>query len=151
MKKDHPRTNKTGNAVCGRDPRRKRRGTVLVEFALSFTAFLLITMVGIMDFGRAFWAYNVLAHASHEAARYAIVHGEDSFSPATETDILNVVRAQAPFLGSGVTVAVTWESAAMSPGTAVRIQADYTFVPVIISLLVPSIDLSSTAQMVITN
>ena len=151
MKKDYPGTKETGNGVRGGGRGRKRRGAVLVEFILSFTAFFFITMVGIMDFGRAFWAYNVLAHASHEAARYAIVHGEDSLSTATETDILNVVRAQAPFLGSGVTVAVTWESDAKSPGTAVRIQADYAFEPVMISLLVPSIDLSSTSQMVITN
>ena len=109
MQKHHPRTNKTGNEVGDNDRGRKRRGGVLVEFILSFTTFFLITMVGIMDFGRALWVNNVLAHASHEAARYAIVHGADSISPATEADILDVVRAQSPFLGSDVTVSVTWE------------------------------------------
>ena len=55
MQKHHPRTNKTGNEVGDNDRGRKRRGVVLVEFILSFTTFFLITMVGIMDFGRALW------------------------------------------------------------------------------------------------
>ena len=84
-----PRNDRTGNPLRDNDRRRKDRGAVLMEFVFSFILFLLVTLVGVMDLGRAIWAHNVLAHASHEAARYAIVRGGDSLSPATESSIVN--------------------------------------------------------------
>ena len=146
----NPRNEGAGNPVRGSHPRRKERGSVLVEFVLSFLLFFLVTLVGIMDLGQGIWAHNVLAHASHEAARFAIVRGADSLSPATESDIRDFVRSRTTFLdSSSVNVSVTW-TPDTSPGSTVEIQASYTFEPLIATFL-PDIPLSSTAQMVITN
>ena len=146
----NPRNEGAGNPVRDNHRRRKDRGAVLVEFVFSFLLFLLVTLVGIMDLGQGIWAHNVLAHASHEAARFAIVRGADSLSPATENDIRDYLRSKAPFLDSNsVNVSVTWDPDT-SPGSTVEIQASYTFEP-LVALFLPDIPLSSTSQMVITN
>lgn len=48
------------------------RGQSLVEFALILPIFVLI-LVGILDFGRAVYAFNTLNNAAREGARLAIV------------------------------------------------------------------------------
>ena len=147
----NPRNEGAGNPVRDSHRRRKDRGNILVEFVLCFLLFFMVTLVGIMDLGQAIWAHNVLAHASHEAARFAIVRGADSLSPATESDIRDFVRSRTTFLdSSSVNVSVTWDPTDKSPGGTVEIQASYTFEPLIATFL-PDIPLSSTAQMVITN
>jgi Flp pilus assembly protein TadG len=52
--------------------RRKGRGQSLVEFGLILPVFLLIVF-GIIDFGRAVFAYSTLNSAAREAARVAVV------------------------------------------------------------------------------
>lgn len=48
-------------------------GQALVEFALS--AVLLLTLVfGVIEFGRAIYAYSVVANTAREAARFLAVH-----------------------------------------------------------------------------
>ena len=129
--------------------RRRQRGAAMIEFALSWMTFFLVAIVGIMDFGRAIWAYNVLAHASHEGVRYAIVRGGDSLTPATQSDVRDFVRSRALFLeSSSVQVNVTWEPD-NSPGNVVQIQTQHTFEP-LMAFMLADITLSSTARMVIT-
>lgn len=53
--------------------RREARGQTLVEFALILPIFILL-LVGIVDFGRAIYAYNTISNASREAVRVAIVN-----------------------------------------------------------------------------
>ena len=50
----------------------RNRGQALAEFALVFPVFFLLLM-GILDFGRAIYAYNTLSNASRAAVRVAIV------------------------------------------------------------------------------
>ena len=127
----------------------RRRGHVLLEFALTWTVFLLVTVVGIMDFGRGIWAYNVLAHSSHEGVRYAIVHGAESATPATAADIQTFVRSRATFLDpSSVQVNVTW-APDNSPRSLVEVETRHTFQP-LMGFMLPDIPLSSTATMMIT-
>ena len=52
--------------------RRRGRGQSLVEFALILPIFLLF-IFGILDLGRAVYAYHTLNNAAREAARVAIV------------------------------------------------------------------------------
>lgn len=49
-----------------------RRGQSLTEFALILPVFLLV-LVGLLDIGRAIYAYNTVANAARTAARVAIV------------------------------------------------------------------------------
>lgn len=48
------------------------RGQTLAEFALVLPVLLLV-MMGILDFGRAVFAYNTLSNAARDGARVAIV------------------------------------------------------------------------------
>jgi hypothetical protein len=52
--------------------RRRASGQSLAEFALVLPVLLLLFM-GILDFGRAVYAYNTLSNAAREGARVAIV------------------------------------------------------------------------------
>jgi len=47
----------------------------MLEFALSFLAFLILLM-GVFEVGRAMWTYHTLAGSAKRAARYMIVRGE---------------------------------------------------------------------------
>jgi Flp pilus assembly protein TadG len=53
--------------------RRRRRGQALVEFALVLPVLLLI-LFGIVDFGRAIYAFNAVSNAAREGGRTAIVN-----------------------------------------------------------------------------
>jgi len=56
----------------GRSRHGARRGQALVETALALPLILLV-LLGIVDFGRAVYAYNTMSNAAREAARIAIV------------------------------------------------------------------------------
>ena len=142
-------TNPSSRRALRRDRTERRRGAAIIEFAFAWITFFLVAVVGIMDFGRGIWAYNALAHASHEAVRYAIVRGGDSLTPATETTIRDFVHSRIVMLNpSSVEVNVSWEDD-NSPGNVVQIQASHTFEP-LMGFMLPDIELSSTARMVIT-
>ena len=59
--------------MIGRVRRPKERGQGLVEFALVFPVFILL-LFGILDLGRAVYAYNTIGDAAREGARVAIVN-----------------------------------------------------------------------------
>ena len=56
--------------------RRGEAGQSLLEFALVLPVFLVM-LFGILDIGRVVWAYDAMANAAREAARYASVHGDN--------------------------------------------------------------------------
>ena len=53
--------------------RRARRGVSALEFALAFPI-LILTVLGTVDFGRAFWTRSTLQTATEDAGRYAMTH-----------------------------------------------------------------------------
>jgi Flp pilus assembly protein TadG len=69
------------NRRGGRTSRpRTRNGQGLVEFALVIPLILLMFM-GILDFGRAIYAYNTIANAARQGARVAAVNQADPSAP----------------------------------------------------------------------
>ena len=74
-----------------RAPRRAHGGQALIEFALVLPLILLILM-GVVDFGRAIFAFNEVANAAREGGRTGIVN-------QTLTDIRARAAAQAIALG----------------------------------------------------
>lgn len=58
----------------------KKNGQSLVEFALTIPI-LLFVMTGIVDLGRAMFAYSQLIDATRQAVRYGITTGLDDFDP----------------------------------------------------------------------
>ena len=61
--------------------RRRSRGQGLVEFAFAGPIFFFIAL-GLIELGRAVYYTQVLDSAARDGARYAIVHGFESFCPS---------------------------------------------------------------------
>jgi Flp pilus assembly protein TadG len=83
----------------------KDRGQSLVEFAL-VVPILLLLVIGIAEFGRAWMTRNILTGAAREAVRIAAVQG----SPASATSRANDILASAGI--SGATVSLNDDGAA---------------------------------------
>jgi Flp pilus assembly protein TadG len=131
------------------------RGANLVEFALISIPFLMITL-GLVDFGRAIFAYNALASATREAARVAIVRGSHSGSPITGPQLQTLVQNRAIGLNqAAVNVTVTFDGQASAvtpnndPGKIVRLEATYSFQPLTTLAIKTPITLRSRTQMMI--
>lgn len=77
------------------------RGASLVEYAI--VCVISLTMLfGIIDFGRALYAYHFVSNAARTATRWAAVNGSDCATdsscaaPATTSDIDNYVKNIVP-------------------------------------------------------
>jgi len=75
------------------------RGNALVDFAVS-TVVILTALFGIIDVGRALYAYDWVAHAARQGARFMIVRGTFCANnpvqlpggcPATGKDCVNYI------------------------------------------------------------
>ncbi|APZ93200.1 Flp pilus assembly protein [Fuerstiella marisgermanici] len=75
----------------------------MVEMAVCFPIFMLI-LLGIMEFGRALMVSQLLASASREGCRTAIVDG--STNSDVETKVKNHVTSMVGCLASDVTVEI---------------------------------------------
>jgi Flp pilus assembly protein TadG len=129
--------------------RHGRRGTVTVEFGLAFLVFFGL-VYGVMEFGRIVSAYNILAGAAREGARYAMVHGNASGSAASQSDIEKIVRRWAVGLDkNSVAVTATWNPG-KAPGDEVLVQASYTLTPFTRLILRKGVTLKSSARMTIS-
>jgi Flp pilus assembly protein TadG len=134
--------------VAGRN-RNPRRGGALVESSLAILLFLALVFA-VVEFGRAVYTYNVLAAATREATRYAIVHGSGSSSPATQDDIRGRVIHWAIGLNpSALTVSTTWDPS-NAPGSSVAVRSDYSFSPITRLIIPNSFTLTSRSEMVIS-
>ena len=137
--------------------RRRESGTAMIEVALTFTAFLLLT-VGVMEFAMAVYAYNFCSYASGEAARWASVRGSqycNSSTPAlaalTSTDVSNHVQAEAVALDpSKLSVTATWPTD-NNPGSLVQVTVSYTVVPLAGLAISQNLVVSNTSQTVIVH
>ena len=124
----------------------------MVEFALSFVLFLTVSL-GLFEMARAMWIYTTLSHAARQGARFAIVGGANSPTPASDADILAVVRKHAiGLVSSDVSADVVWQDpASRDGGQFVRVRARYPFRfltgPVFIA---NQVNLGSVSQMTIS-
>ena len=122
----------------------RTRGQSLVEFALVLPI-LLILMLGILDFGRAIFAYNSVSNGARSGARVAIVNQDLD-------DITAAVEAEAYGLdGVDVTFDPNVEASPDCPsiGCVIEVAVSTEYIPAtpIFSQLVGSITVSSESQM----
>ena len=123
------------------------RGAYFVEYSLVFLVFVFV-LFGILEFGRVVAAYNIMAGATREGTRYAIVHGSRSGAPATSTDIQDKVRGWCIGLdSSAVSVTTAWPTG-NGPGQPVNVTTRYTFVPLVGFLT--GFTVGSSSQMIIS-
>jgi Flp pilus assembly protein TadG len=137
--------------------RQQSRGQTLVEFAIVMPI-IVLTVLGLVDLGRAVYSYNTLAQSARQAARTAIVN-------QNETNVRDQAIASAPTLGLTTanidvcfkTSATTQNSCASSSDDCpqstrvlgclalVRTHIDYRPMTPIISMIWSTIPLSSTS------
>jgi len=122
----------------------RTRGQSLVEFAL-ILPILLILMLGILDFGRAIFAYNSVSNGARSGARVAIVNQDiDEITAAVEAEAYGLD-------GVDVTFDPNVEGSADCPSIGcvieVAVSTEYTPATPIFSQLVGSITVSSESQM----
>jgi Flp pilus assembly protein TadG len=95
---------------------RPRHAQAMVEFALAVMVILYLIM-GVVDFGRAFFAYNEVANVAREGARYA------TLTSHTDSQVISYAQGKFPLGGMSVTVTPSPRTA----GSAVVVQATYSF------------------------
>jgi Flp pilus assembly protein TadG len=102
------------------------RGQALVETALTCALFLTL-LLGVIEFGYAFYCYDQVSEAAKLGTRYAIVHGSTSSTPADSTAIQNWVLSHIAGVDlSKVQVTTAW-SPDNSPGSTVSVTVQYSF------------------------
>ena len=134
-----------------RNLRLDRRGATMVEMALALMVCLLL-VIGIIEFGRAVWTYNTLAHATRQGARYAMAHGSLA-TPATANGVSTWVKNSAVGLNkSDISVTTTWPSGVKRNGM-VSVHSEYTFRPAAGTLLFRqgSLTFRSTSTVYVAN
>lgn len=107
------------------------RGQGTVEFALALPIFLLLTF-GVIELGWLVYSNHTLTNATREGARYAMVHGERSDTPATEESVEQVVQERSGALPGDITVTkLEFESPDREPGTEVTVETSYDYQPIV--------------------
>jgi Flp pilus assembly protein TadG len=133
-------------------PRRRTLGQGLVEFALILPVLILIFM-GIVDFGRAIYAFNSVSNAAREGARLGIVDQTIDASGAYKAAIEAATQATA--LGLDPTnpaqVEVTFPDPSgncptISAGCPISVRVQYQFIAItpIIGRIIGPITVGST-------
>ena len=143
--------------------RNAEAGNALVEFAITMVV-ILILLFGIVDVGRALFAYDWVSNAARVGARFAMVRGATCTGglsggcPAISNDVKTYIDSTAIGLNqSDITVTSTcivgetgFNLLPCAPGTTVYVQVRYSF-----SFITPFIYhntwlMSSSSEMVVS-
>jgi Flp pilus assembly protein TadG len=131
---------------------RKTDGAALIEF--SIVAFLFLTILfGVVEIGRAMFAYTTVVTAARVGARYAIVHGANrnpSSGPGSDpADVVSVVTGLTTI--SGLITAnihrpiVTYPDSTNTTGSRVKVTVTYPYTS-LVSIAPLNITLTSTTE-----
>lgn len=109
-----------------RSARRRSSGQATTEFAIVGAVFLTL-LIGMIEFSAAMYAYDFVSYAASQTARYAMVRGSTSTSPATSSQL----QAYAQSLATGLNPANLSTTAAWTPnnqpGSLVQVTVQYNF------------------------
>jgi Flp pilus assembly protein TadG len=131
------------------NPRRSsQRGSAIVETGLVFPI-VFAFLFGVIQYSLIVFTYNTTTFGARAGARYAIVNGSTSSSPATTTTVKNAVLASMPSVPTNsITVTTTW-SPNNQPGSTVNVKVAVTIMPLIRMVMKQPLAISSTSQMTI--
>lgn len=133
--------------------RRTRAGNVFVESALVFLGFMFL-ILGIEEFGRMVFAFNFVAEAATEGARWASVRGS-STCPASSPGTNSALTAYITQWAAGLTpanISVTLSCSPNStPGSTVQVNVTYTWTAVVGKIVPSSINFTDSSTMLILN
>ncbi len=122
----------------------------MVEFAM--VLMITLTLIfGIIQASLALYAFTFVSYGARCGARYAMVRGSKSPSPATSGSVQTYVQSLAfPLDTSSMTVTTTWNPN-NDPGSTVTVQVTYVFRPLAPFLGTTNITMTSRAQALINN
>ncbi len=125
-------------------------GQAATEFALTATAFLLLTFA-IIQMGLVIYTYNTLGSATRDAARYAIMHGPNRTPTAQQSDVKTVLLTHAVDLQSNnLTVNLTWPADASIPSAKdAKVSASYSYPLKIPFTSAVTLTLTASSQMLV--
>lgn len=145
---------------------RSSGGQGLVEFALVAPLFFLLVFA-IIEGGRFILYYETLSNATREGARYAIVHGSNSFCPSgpmppgmnppgcydpTGANVVQRVKDTAfGLLGTEVVVIPTWGALGNGREADVNVAVMYTYRTLVPLVPLPPITITAESTLVINN
>jgi hypothetical protein len=103
----------------------------MVEFAL-FYLMLLILLSGVIDLGRAFFAFMALRDAAQEGATYASLYPADTDGPGNgmEQRVRNSSNNPVDFSNMDITVNA-FPSGALCHGNGIRVEVEWPNFPLI--------------------
>lgn len=90
--------------------RRSERGAAMIEFAIVLPL-LLLFICGIVDFGRALWAVNLLTSAARQGGRWAAAQDQPS-TAEIDSVVLAAIPSTVPISSS-----LSASNVTVSPGT----------------------------------
>lgn len=105
-----------------------RLGQAMVEFALVIPLIVLMVM-GIFDLGRAVYAYNVVASAAREGARFGVLDPSNTNgirAQATNTSVLTPITVTVECSNNGT----AFDSTCNANRKYIRVTVTYTFQPI---------------------
>lgn len=138
--------------------RESERGAVLEEFALAGLVSLFL-ILGIFEFGRALFTYDLVANAARVGTRYAMVRGSLctlSGCPATSSSVATYVKSVSPGIDlNQLTVSTTWSTTTACPtipgaGCIVKVSVSYPFSFDAFQYLLATFNITNQSQMTIS-
>jgi Flp pilus assembly protein TadG len=127
------------------------RGQALVEFSLTFLVFVTMLM-GLVDLGRAVYAFNGVSQAAREIARATSVHPGTTLGDSTQTAaVLATQQGLVQGLGSPNFACVDIDGSAIAgdcvPGDWVKVSISASYQPItpVVSFL-GAVTLSSSSS-----
>jgi Flp pilus assembly protein TadG len=124
---------------------------MFLESALVYLGFMFL-ILGIEEFGRMVFAFNFVAQAATEGARWASVRGSTTCpasNPGTNAALTTYVDQWASGLSTAsVAVAVSC-SPSSSPGSTVTVNVTYTWTAVVGKIVPSSINFTDSSTMLI--
>jgi Flp pilus assembly protein TadG len=131
---------------------RNERGQALVEFAIVLPMLLLL-LLGIVDFARAWNVYEVLTDAAREGARIAVVDHQPAI---TEQDVRDAIVAAGQRAAIGIDpadITITGFDAGRGTRATVRIEYDHElkWVGALLGLISGERTLSLTSEFAMRN
>ena len=138
------------------------KGQSIPELALVITAFFLF-LFGIFEFGIIAYTYHFVSNEAQEAARWAMVHGSESPTPATAQDVADYVknpgRLPSAIDPAKMTVTAEWPgdvsiascpANSNEPGCPVKITIQYDYDYILPFMPSNGLAMSRSSQMVIS-
>jgi Flp pilus assembly protein TadG len=104
---------------------KKRLGVAAVEFAF-VAPFLMVVILGIIEFGRVLMVAQILTNGAREGCRTAVLPGS-TMSAARQTAVTYLNNSSIPVADPSNQITISPDPSSSAPGTAVTVTVSVPF------------------------